>query len=334
MKKIIIRADSNEKIAGGHIMRTKSIAAALKEQGTEVVFVTADEKSKPLLDDFKNIVLGTKYDEMDAELGKFSQIIAEIKPDFILIDSYFVTKNYLATLKKLVKTAYINDVMKFPYEVDLLINYSAFLNQENYKNWQVLAGDFLLGSAFAPLRAEFSKNPKAKITNIKKVLITTGNSDNLGFMPSFLSLLDNELKKLEFFAISGLFNTHKNELKKLENENIKVLENVENMSQIMRECDIAISAGGSTLYELAALSLPTICFKIAENQNSAAFWGKEAMIYAGDAAADISAVISNAKTALKELIKNPSKANELAAKAHEITDGKGAKRIAAEILAL
>ncbi len=119
-----------------------------------------------------------------------------------------------------------------------------------------------------------------------------------------------------------------------EKENIKVLENVENMSQIMHECDIAISAGGSTLYELAALSLPAICFKIAENQNSAAFWGKEAMIYAGDAAADISAVISNAKTALKELIKNPSKANELAAKAHEITDGKGAKRIAAEILAL
>ena len=338
MKKIIIRADSNEKIAGGHIMRTKSIAAALKEQGADVIFVTADEKSKPLLKDFKNVVLGTKYDEMDAELGKFSQIIAEIKPDFILIDSYFVTPNYLNFLKNSAKTAYIDDLNAFCYDVDLLINYSAFLRFEFYKNKQNLAKKLLLGASFAPLRAEFSKSTKSEISSIKKVLLTTGNTDNLSFCPKLLEkiILDEFFKNIEFFVICGHFNIHKEKLKNLsqKHKNIKVLENVENMSQIMRECDIAISAGGSTLYELAALSLPTICFKIAENQNSAAFWGKEAMIYAGDAAADISAVIANAKTALKELIKNPSKANELAAKAHEITDGKGAKRIAAEILAL
>lgn len=336
MKKIIIRADSNEIIAGGHIMRTKSVAYALKEQGAEVIFVTSDEKSKPLLADFENVVLGTKYDDMESEIPKFQALIKEIKPSIILIDSYFVTPKYFKALKNLAKIAYIDDLNAFCYEVDLLINYSAFLKHEFYKNKQNLAKKLLLGASFAPLRAEFYKSAKSEISSIKKVLLTTGNTDNLGFCPKLLEkiILDEFFKELEFCVICGHFNIYKDALKTLsqKHKNIKVLENVENMAQIMLSCDAAISAGGSTLYELCALKIPTICLKIAANQMGTVLWGREAMIYAGDANSDINAVLDNTILALNSLISNPQKANELANIAHNITDGKGAKRIAEQIL--
>ena len=39
-----IRADGNEKIGMGHIMRCLTVADALRKQGEEVLFLTADEK--------------------------------------------------------------------------------------------------------------------------------------------------------------------------------------------------------------------------------------------------------------------------------------------------
>lgn len=333
MKKIIIRADSNEKIAGGHIMRTKSVAYALKEQGAHVIFVTADEKSKALLDDFENVVLGTKYDEMEAEILKFQALIKETQPSAILIDSYFVTKNYFNALKNLAKIAYIDDLNAFCYEVDLLINYSAFLNLEFYK--QNLAKKLLLGASFAPLRAEFSKEYNIKPEN-SRILLTTGNSDNLALAPKLLDnfLNDDELKNLEFLVISGAFNISFDALNELckAHKNIRILQNVKNMAEVILSAKIVISAAGSTLYELATLGKSVICIKVADNQKGAQKWGQEAMIYAGDATSDIKSVVNNANKALKRLLNEPEFARNLAKNAKKITDGKGACRIAKALL--
>ena len=46
---IYIRADMNEVIATGHIMRCLSIADAAKEMGKETVFIVADEKPIEIL---------------------------------------------------------------------------------------------------------------------------------------------------------------------------------------------------------------------------------------------------------------------------------------------
>ena len=46
---IWIRADANEEIGSGHIMRCLSIAAALKEREEEVCFLIADDGAVRLL---------------------------------------------------------------------------------------------------------------------------------------------------------------------------------------------------------------------------------------------------------------------------------------------
>nr|WP_321428329.1 UDP-2,4-diacetamido-2,4,6-trideoxy-beta-L-altropyranose hydrolase [uncultured Campylobacter sp.] len=338
---VLIRADSNEKIGSGHIMRTKSIAAQLKELGAKVLYALADERGKRLINnEFQSVVLSSNYECLDDEIKALSSAIKEQKIKLILLDSYFVTPKYFKELKKLAKVAYIDDLDAFAYECEALINYGAFFDKNEYKARQNLAKKHFLGSEFAPLRAEFGSTQKSsRNTQKKQVLLTTGNTDLLGIMPRLLEafLSDESLKNLEFLAISGAFNEHENKLLALsaKYKNIKVLKSPENMAQIMAEADFVLSAGGSTLYELASLAKAVICFSIAANQNNIKSWAEAgAMLYAGDAKADFGSVVTRSVNLLKSLLNDENLAKTLGQKAHFFVDGKGAIRLAKELLNL
>ena len=338
---VLIRADGNEKIGSGHIMRTKSIANELKELGAKVLYALADERGKRLINnEFQSVVLSSNYECLDDEINALSSVIKEQKIKLILLDSYFVTPKYFKELKKLAKVAYIDDLDAFAYECEALINYGAFFDKNEYKARQNLAKKHFLGSEFAPLRAEFCNTQKSsKNTQKKQVLLTTGNTDLLGIMPRLLEafLSDESLKNLEFLAISGAFNEHENKLLALSarHKNIKVLKSPENMAQIMAEADFVLSAGGSTLYELASLAKAVICFSIAANQNNIKSWAEAgAMLYAGDAKADSHSVVAKSLNLLKSLLNDENLAKTLGQKAHFFVDGKGAIRLAKELLSL
>lgn len=338
---VLIRADGNEKIGSGHIMRTKSIANELKGLGAKVLYALADERGKRLINnEFQSVVLSSNYECLDDEIDALSSVIKEQKIKIILLDSYFVTPKYFKELKKLAKVAYIDDLDAFAYECEALISYGAFFDKNEYKARQNLAKKHFLGSEFAPLRAEFGSTQKnSKNTQKKQVLLTTGNTDLLGIMPRLLEafLSDESLKNLEFLAISGAFNEHENKLLALsvKHKNIKVLKSPENMAQIMMGADFVLSAGGSTLYELASLAKAVICFSIAANQNNIKSWAEAgAMLYAGDAKADSHSVVAKSLNLLKSLLNDENLAKTLGQKAHFFVDGKGAIRLAKELLSL
>lgn len=338
---VLIRADGNERIGSGHIMRTKSIATELKGLGAKVLYALADERGKRLINgEFQSVVLSSNYECLDDEINALSSVIQKQEIKLILLDSYFVTPKYFKELKKLAKVAYIDDLDAFAYECEALISYGAFFDKNEYKARQNLAKKHFLGSEFAPLRAQFRSTQKSsKNTQKKQVLLTTGNTDLLGIMPRLLEafLSDESLKNLEFLAISGAFNEHENKLLALsaKHKNIKVLKNPENMEQIMREADFVLSAGGSTLYELASLAKAVICFSIAANQNNIKSWAKAgAMLYAGDAKADSHSVVAKSVNLLKSLLNDENLAKTLGQKAHFFVDGKGAIRLARELLSL
>ena len=182
---VLIRADGNEKIGSGHIMRTKSIAAQLKGLGAKVLYALADERGKRLINnEFQSVILSSNYECLDDEINTLSSVVKEQKIKLILLDSYFVTPKYFKELKKLAKVAYIDDLDAFAYECEALINYGAFFDKNEYKARQNLAKKHFLGSEFAPLRAEFGSTQKSsKNTQKKQVLLTTGNTDLLGIMP-------------------------------------------------------------------------------------------------------------------------------------------------------
>ena len=124
-----IRADGNEQIGMGHIMRCLAIAKALKKQGCEVEFLLADDKPVKTLEEHGMAyhILFTYYDEMDVELPQLVLCLMGngTKPT-ILIDSYYVTKFYVQNLKLLANVVLMDDNLTEVYPCDAVVNYNIY----------------------------------------------------------------------------------------------------------------------------------------------------------------------------------------------------------------
>ena len=125
-----IRADGNEKIGMGHVMRCLTIAEALRERGEDVLFLTADDKPVKLIEDrgFAVKILFTYYDEMEVELPQLMALFMGttggegVELPRILVDSYFVTEFYLKNLR-LSATVILMDDEKMYAKIDDCIHF-------------------------------------------------------------------------------------------------------------------------------------------------------------------------------------------------------------------
>ena len=342
IRKIYIRADGNDVIATGHIMRCLSIADQIKKLGAEVTFVTADEAPRSLIEGrgFEVDVLGTTWNDLDGETGVICRYVVERKVRVLLIDSYYVTEDYLGSLSDITNVVYIDDLYAFGYPVNALINYAVFSDinryHELYRNEK--EPYYLVGGDYVPIREEFINVSSMIRDRVGKIMITTGGTDRLNVTGNLLKavLVDEELSRLEYHVIVGRFNQNKDmlsELAETSDGHFILHENVTQMSEYMTKCDVAVSASGSTLYELCACGTPTICLEIADNQNGACRWEQEGyMRYAGNAAEDMNACISTCIIKLKELKTDFDARLNMSKRTQSLVDGKGAERIARYLL--
>lgn len=346
---IMFRADANPSIGFGHIMRCLSIADAVASLHQEVLFIFADNAVQELVADrgYPSIVLGTSYRDLEGEAEKISSIIAEKKPDALVVDSYFVTERYLKALLDTCRSAgcrlvYMDDVLAFPYPCDVLLNYNIYALDADYKGLYQGAEEvpaFLLGTEFAPLRREFQNLPPRMVRRQgRDILISTGGSDCEHIT---LALIEEIRKRavgeLTFHLIIGAMNEDKELISDMAMAcpNIVLHENVKNMSALMQACDVAISAAGSTLYELCATQTPTITYILADNQipGAKSFENHGVLQCAGDVR-----LLGTQKLAERllesavELCGDYSKRCQIAEKMSKVVDGRGAKRIAEKLL--
>ena len=340
--KVIIRADANSYIGQGHVMRCLSLCDAFKDEGHECLFVCAKDTPMDFIMNrgYDVYYLTTAYDRMDDELALLEQIIAEEKADLLIIDSYYVSAKYLQSIKELIKTVYLDDVYEFAYNVDCLVNYNVYADEEKYKEMymteKVKLPDMILGPAYAPLRKEFRERNLKEITEIKNIMISVGGADPLhiayGFAEKFSE--DEFFKDKNINMILGKMEPDIDRIEKIceASDNIKCFVNVKDMKEKIEEADLVISAAGSTQYEICACGRPCICFSMADNQvpGGEKFGELGAFIYAGDAR-DNEYFFYDVSDAVKRIAKDPELAKEMSRKASEIADGHGAERIVKEL---
>jgi spore coat polysaccharide biosynthesis predicted glycosyltransferase SpsG len=140
---------------------------------------------------------------------------------------------------------------------------------------------------------------------------------------------------LEYHVIVGYFNQNKERLYSLagHHPNLHLHENVTNMSEWMRTCDIAVSAAGTTTYELCACGIPSICLEIADNQKGAAAWEEKGyMYYAGNASLDMDTCMDKCTEYLLKYTQNREIRKNHSRRMQSLVDGRGAGRIAQYLL--
>lgn len=341
--KLLIRADANEVIASGHVRRCLSIAAGFMDQDIEIVFVCSEPDAENLLDEtkYRCIVLKNDYRQKDMEIPLLKDIINKERADGILVDSYEVTERYLSELSEICPVAYIATMKNINFTGKLLINYTQYAKQKDFEHKYVKLeenGFLLQGEKYVPLRKEFLKISHRDRKDIRNVLITTGASDpnNMSYAILAACMSVSQLKEMNYTVIIGNYfkNVEQLEEVKQNNPNIVLKYNVNNMSELMKNNDVAVSAGGTTLFEVCACGLPTISFSMADNQIPMAqyFEKKDLIPYAGDVRTHVMDVLTNIQNILCSWTQQINKVNEQSKKMQSVIDGMGAQRIAEKIV--
>ncbi|MEW9123294.1 MAG: UDP-2,4-diacetamido-2,4,6-trideoxy-beta-L-altropyranose hydrolase [Thermotaleaceae bacterium] len=344
MYKVAIRTDGGFGIGMGHVMRCLSLAKELKKTGKNVIFICREAAGieKIRKENFEVLALGGEEDRKknyngyeDGALQKESEQIIKILDEkrigLLIVDKYNLSEDYFLKLKNHVKKiVYIDDLNQFVYPVDLVINgnlYGPSMNYEKYTEEQ----EFLLGPAFNLMREEFRNLPKKQIgEKADRIMITTGGSDPHHMTQRFLKMMlrDKTLEALTIHVILGNLFTTAEELKKMAKQHKAIVfhENVSHISEIMGQVDIGISAGGTTLYELAASGTPTLAFILADNQEQVVKeMEEEGYLISLGWFYQIDEKIFLSK--LKELMKDYRLRKTMSSKGSGLVDGRGVERV-------
>ncbi|WP_454053770.1 UDP-2,4-diacetamido-2,4,6-trideoxy-beta-L-altropyranose hydrolase [Clostridium sp. Marseille-Q7071] len=266
MKSIVIRAEGGRSIGMGHIMRTVILAKELRKYFYVFYIYKEDSNNNYLASREK--ILEEDFAVITVSEENFYNELKNINAYCLITDSYDVDEEYFNITKEYFsKTGYIDDLNLYNFNVDFIINQNINGTEHKYKTNENTK--LFLGTKYLMVREEFRRSFTRKIKDIENILITTGGSDEKHLSLKLTERLLSTNYNL-YVVLGSAFNENlKSSLRNLEknNSNISIYENP-SMSKLMINCDLAISACGSTLYELCLCKTPTLGLITAENQRA------------------------------------------------------------------
>lgn len=282
-KNLIIRADANPKIGTGHVMRCIALAQAWQDRGGNVTFLSHCESEalrQRIIDEGFDFIPIEKTHPDPHDLKQMLKQLETRNSKFetwLVLDGYHFTPDYQKAIRKMgCRLLVIDDMAHLDhYNADILLNQNIHASSLRYSCDRDAMK--LLGCEYFLLRREFLKYKdwKREIPDkAKKILVTMGGSDpdnvTLKVIKALNSLND---PNLEVKIVVGPVNPNISSLEKELHHSpfsFHLLSSPSNMPALMTWADIAISAGGSTCWELAFMGLPSIVMILAENQKSVA----------------------------------------------------------------
>ena len=335
--KLYIRTEANRITAGGHMMRCLAIASEVRRLGSECVFITAEEASAKLPQEqgFETIVLNREFTAFDTEIPVMKELIRSRGIERLLIDSYYVTPSYMSEINGDTFAAYIDDIHERIWDCSCIINYSVYASDYAYEK-EYPKAQKLLGCDYVPLKDIYRDVPEKEIRDeAKKILVLSGAADPEHFLLKLAEYVSGHAKGYEYTMIAGRFSEDREKLKAIaaSSEAVRLLEPQPDLKRAFTEHDMAITAGGVTMYEMAVTGTPGISYISADNQlgNATGFDRLKLIPYAGDIRKDFSFEKLNEMCA--GLAGDRTRRWEISRALQKLTDGRGAERIARALLA-
>lgn len=253
----LIYVEGGKEVCMGHVMRCMTLAVALRKQGINVLFLTATPE---ITEYVKLLDFEIRYiDNFDYNL--ILDVIRVYSINGCVVDKFGFTKEQHKLIADNVKLFVQIDDFCYDGPANLVINTT--LDKSHDKG----GATWLCGGKYALIRESFICGDKV-IKNIPTdALVTTGFGDPGNIHLMIINALA-EIENLKIHVVVGDGYRTKSVLDDIakENKNIKLYIDCKDISPLVKMCDFAVSAAGTTLYEFAAGGLPCICFPLYDNQ--------------------------------------------------------------------
>ncbi len=345
---LVLRADADARIGTGHVMRCLALAQYWQNQGGEAAFVghidSALLRQRLLSEGFQIYNLPAAHPN-PLDLTAFLPWLHEhhFQAGWVALDGYHFDPVYQQAVRAAGWPLVVVDDYGHlsEYHADIIVNQNAYAKEIDY---QAQAQALILrGVRFALLRKEFrqaltSKDDSERCNHGlpgRRILITMGGADPDNVAGKVLDTLQSMAKSgLEVKVVIGPLNPHRQALQERLNclaLDTELLTSVTDMVSLMRWADLAISAAGSTCWELAALGVPMVVTVLADNQERVAASLAEHGVAVNLGWFDAWQAEQVASVFL-DLMDNAQKRLEMAQKGQQLIDGRGCERLTQAML--
>lgn len=340
---IVVRVDGGGSLGMGHVARCSAVAREAAALGEEVLFVVSDAVSQDAANasGFSSKVIGGDRGALGArdgeELGRFARSLGST---FVLVDSYAVSEAFFDAYRGAaggVSVGYIDDLYCFAegrfevprrLDVDLVVNYMFGVAETDYRRVYSGNTELLVGPSFAPIGSRFRNSARATSSRVGRILVTTGSTNPGCALERFTCACREAMPEAALDVVVGEAADFDTRIAGGE-ERLSVHRGVNDLAPLMSRADIAVSAAGSTLYELACAGVPAVAVPIVENQARNAVGFSSAGC---GSAVGLNWSIAELAKAVALVNDREGLRDRMSRRGRLLVDGRGAKRIAGRLL--
>ena len=263
---VLVLTEGGGKLGLGHLSRCIALKQAITELLPTADFdfiADTDKQAQNFLRSQNTNSLSLDWLRHKSRIPHFLE-----KANVVIVDSYRAPVSFYRALgnpkyKRRPLVVAIDDYQRIDYPVDLVINPSIYGDSLNYAAESHNGMKFLLGKKYIILRKEFWNPAQKKIRKkIRDILITFGGTVDIKFAMGIVHFLSDKFSGINYHIIANV----RGYTKKYSRCKIYSALSAQETRDLMASCDLCISAGGQTLYELIKVGIPTIGICFARNQ--------------------------------------------------------------------
>lgn len=321
--RVLFHPDFGPTVGGGHALRCLTLAGALIAQGAACAFALSPATAKALA---PFIPAGVEVLAPGAPWGAQA----------VVLDHYGLGAEQEAPFRAAgAMVCVIDDLADRPHDCDLLVDPGYDRQATAYEGLVPKTATILTGPAHALLRPEFAAGRKAALGRrgdgpVERVLVSLGLTDLGGITERVVAAILPLLGETHLAVALAHGAPSAGYVRGLDPARVTAHFDATDMAGLMTRADLAIGAGGSSVWERACMGLPSLCLVLADNQAPMAnLLEHDGLTVALDARGEDPPLAQ----AYRRLADNGRLRHILAVKSAAACDGQGAGRVAEALLA-
>lgn len=301
----------------GHLRRCLALSAAATELGAQArLFVAGDMpaglSSGSAKADLEPCGWTTSPESALAAVDRWPA-------DVVVVDSYAAAAELLERLgARVLCLVLVDDLADRPTPVDVVVNGGYHAGRLHYQGRPETV--YLLGPRYALLDVAFAKRPvRAAAGPVRRVLVTLGGDAPGDLLEMVVTVARQAAPGAELDVVVGPFTTGL----PVADDRIRVHRSLNSLRPLLLTVDVAVTAGGMTLYECLAAGTPIVAIAIADNQRpNVESLGSAGLLIDGGPGLEPAIARLATDAGLREIMSR---------RGREVVDGGGAGRVAREI---